>query len=128
MPRPLTALPVALVLLAGCQTRLNDSRTLDITAGDTVEMPIDGPKYDQMVTVSVASDQPVHVHVYLKKDELAVRESLNIGKPSNLVLAAKKGVTNDALEVKVPAKQEFVVRFDATTGKPTKVHVKTLGK
>lgn len=128
MPRPLIASLLTLALLGGCQTRLNDSRTIELTAGDTVTTLIDAPKYDQLVTVNVAADNPVHVAVYLKKDESVVREALNIGKSSDLVLIAKKNVSNDSLEAKIPAKQAFVIRFDATTGKATKVQVKTQGK
>src|SRR5262245_13107471 len=128
MARPLKVLSLALVFLIGCQSRLSDSRTLEIVGGDTVELPVDAPKYDQLVTVNVDADRPVHVWIYLKKDESAVLESFNMGKPSNLVLATKKIVTKDTLEAKIPAKQEFVVRFDTTTGKATKIHVKTQGK
>lgn len=119
---------LSLALFAGCQSRLNDSRTIDIVAGDTVTTVIDAPKYDQLVTVTVASDHPVHVAVYLKKDEVALQPVLNSGKASDLVLASKKGVTNDTLEARIPAKQEFVIRFDATTGKATRVQVTTKGK
>lgn len=121
------ALVCTLSLLAGCQSRLTDNRSLTVAAAETTTITIDAPKYDQLVTVAVTSDQPVHVAVYLKKDQAAVDAALDGGKKSDLVLASKSGVTSDKLEFKVPAKQEFIVRFDAV-GKAANVQVKTQGK
>jgi hypothetical protein len=116
-----------LTAVAGCQSRLNVDQTVQVAAGTSKDIEIDPPRYDQKMAVTVESDTPINVYVYLQKDRAAFRDALDKGKKPDGILAAKDNVASDTFEVTVPAKQGAVVTFDAMA-KVATVKVKMVGK
>ncbi|MFO0808429.1 MAG: hypothetical protein U0746_07385 [Gemmataceae bacterium] len=120
MSRLLRVASVGLVLLVGCQSRLKYERAFAVGPGDSNKSIIDGPKYDQKVTVTLTTTGPVDLDVYLAKD--AVQD----GKPKTL-LGSLTQSSGGQLDVQVPAKQEFIVEV-SNARKEAKCTVKVEGK
>jgi hypothetical protein len=117
MIRPARAAVIGFLVplaLAGCQSRLNDQRTINIDSGKDSFITLDAPRYDQTVSVTVSADVPVDVYLFLEKDQAEVDRDVTLGKQSSKVLAAKEKVQNDSLEGKVPAKQKPVLMIRST--------------
>ncbi len=117
---------LVLVLLAGCQSRLNDERTYELTTGDIKTMSIPGPRYQQKVTVTVNSDAPVDVYAYLDKDKDKVEKALDSAQKPEQLLASQERMQDGSLEFTLPAKEGGVVRIVAPF-RPTKVKIKLSG-
>jgi hypothetical protein len=88
---------------------------------------IDAPRYDQKVAVTVASDGPVDVFVYLKKDRETVLAAIAKNPTQAPVLAFKEAARNDTLEVTFPAKETAVITVAAGL-KPVSVKLKVVAK
>ena len=129
LPRRPVWLAAALALAAavGCQSRLSHEKEYHVESGSTFDVPIDAPRYEQKMTVTVSSDAPMNVYVYLEKDRDAVQTALSRGKKAPELLAFKDQVQNDTLEVTVPAKQAPVVTLE-TGPKAANAKVKITGK
>jgi hypothetical protein len=117
---------VALVPL-GCQSKLNVQNSYKIDSGGIQTLTLDAPRYDQKMTVTVTTDAPVNVQVYLQEDAGTVEKDLTTKQKSDKVLANWKGDSTGTLEATVPAKKSAVVRVEAA-GKPANVTVKVVGK
>jgi hypothetical protein len=116
-----------MLLMAGCQSRLNFDRSMRVEAGKEYTLDIDPPRYDQKVSVTIETDAPVKAHVYLKKDAEAAEKDLNLKSKSDKVLGEWTGDKSGTIEVAVPAHQIAIVRIEAT-GKAANVKVKVVGK
>ena len=126
--RARAALVAAIILVAGCQSKLNVERTVDFDAGLDTYIDIDPPKYDQTLSITVTSDTPIDVYVYLKKDKEAAQRDAMLGKKnSSVVLAGKEKVQSDTLEAKVPAKEPAVVMIRSSSKAGT-AKLKIVGK
>ncbi len=115
------------VLLAGCQ-KLDYEQTLKMEAGDVKSFPVDPPRSEQKVTVTVTSTiAPVNVYLVLEKDQEAALKALDhYQKPVNPLASQEK--TQDAtLEATVPAKTGYVVLLAGAT-KDTEVKIKITGR
>ena len=123
-----TAIFIMLVTLAGCQTKLKDSRTLDVEPASHNSVYVDAPKYDQKVTVDfTSSNGPVTVCVCLSSDEKKVVLSGNISPTNKMVLGCAQDTAMGTIVVTAPANQEFAVLVFGMN-KPTKVALKINGK
>lgn len=125
--RPAVRLGLAILMAAGCQSRLNLDHTLQADAGSYKDLVIDAPRYDQKVGVTVEADNPVNVYVCLLDNRKAVHDAIDTGKKPDAVLAAKDKVQSDTIEVTVPAKQQAVVIVEAGT-KAATVKLKIKGQ
>ena len=110
----------------GCQ-RLNHERTIDLNEGDVREIVIDGPRGEQLVTVSVNADSPVDVYVVLEGDLEKTRNTLMNQKTPTGELACKRAVRNDSLEATIPARSNFAVLLSGAR-KRTDVKLKIMGR
>src|SRR4051794_19039333 len=112
LPKPLLGVAtVAALSLTGCQ-KLSYEKTLTLTSGEVQAFPIDAPRSQQKVTVSVtATGSPVNVHVVLESDHAAVMEALTNSKKVDpaKVLASKEKMDSGTVEATVPAKKGFSV-------------------
>jgi hypothetical protein len=118
---------IALLMVAGCQSKLNVDHTVQMESATLKSIEIDPPRYDQKMAVTIQSDNPVTVYIYLQKDKAAVTDAIDKGKKPEAVLTMKENVQNESLDVTVPAKQGAVVTLQ-TTSKPASVKLKLLGK
>jgi hypothetical protein len=127
MTRTILATAVFLAAVAGCQSKLNIDQTVQIESGAMKTIEIDAPRYDQKMVFAIQSDNPVNVFVYLQKDKTAVMDAIDKGKKPEGLLASKENVTNETLEVSVPAKQPATIAFQTMT-KTAVVKLKITGK
>jgi hypothetical protein len=118
---------VVCVAAAGCQSRLSQDLSYKLGPGESRTITVDPPRYDQKVTVTIDADGPVSVYVYLKKDGDAVEKDLGSKQASDKALGSWSGSGTGTAEATVPAKQEAVVRVEATK-KETNVRLKIVGK
>ena len=102
---------VLLIVLAvaGCQSRLNDQRTLKLDSGLDSIITLDPPRYDQTVSVTVSADVPVDVYVFLEADREEAERQVAFGKKSPKYLADREKIQDGTLEAKVPAKQKCLI-------------------
>lgn len=118
---------ILMTALAGCQSKLNVVSTMQLEAVVTKTLDIDAPRYDQKMVVTIQSDQPINVFVYLQKDKAAATAAIDKDKPSEAMLAHKENVQTETFEVTVPAKQAAIVTVQSMT-KPANVKVTINGK
>jgi hypothetical protein len=118
---------VLALIFVGCQSKLNVSSAYKIDAGGIQTLTLDAPRYDQKMTVTVTTDAPVTVNVYLQENANAIEQDLTRTQKSDKVLATWTGDSTGTLEAMVPAKKAAVVRIETTT-KPANVTVKVVGK
>jgi hypothetical protein len=109
----------ALVLLmlfatAGCQSRLNDQRTIKLDGVGDSFVTLDAPRYDQSVAVTVSADVPVDVYMYLEADRDEAERQVAFGKKSPKFLADREKMQEGTLEAKVPAKQTAIIMLRST--------------
>lgn len=97
--------------MAGCQSRLKQTRTAVVKAGESRQIYVDGPTYEQKVGIDFTASNPVSVYVCLKKDEGKVADAADRGQSAPGVLASAMKSTGQSLEVTVPKKEEFVLIF-----------------
>ena len=110
-------LALVLVVIAGCQSRLNVDAAYQLEPGVMKDTEIDAPRYDQKVVVTVNSNEPVDVYVYLKKDRDTILAAVAKNPKQAPVLASKEAARNETLEVTLPAKETAVITV-ATGLKP----------
>jgi hypothetical protein len=94
---------------AGCQSRLNEQRTLKLDSGLDSFITLDPPRYDQTVAVTVSADVPVDVYVFLEADREEAERQAAFGKKSPKFLADGEKMQQGTLEAKVPAKQKALI-------------------
>jgi hypothetical protein len=114
-------------LLAGCQSRLNVDQSYHLDVGGSQSFEIDPPRYEQKVTLSVETDAPVTVFVFLKKDADAVAKDITLKGKSDKLLATWTGDSKGTVEATVPAHEIAMARIDAAA-KAANVKVKIVGK
>jgi hypothetical protein len=114
-------------LAVGCQSRLNVERTYKLDVGTQQDLAIDAPRYDQRVSVSVKSDAPVTVYVYLQKNRDAVVGALSKGKKPADVLATAEQTQSAEIEAAIPAKEPAMVTIE-TGAKAANATVTIKGK
>jgi hypothetical protein len=110
----------------GCQSRLNDQRTLKLDSGLDSIITLDAPRYDQTVAVTVSADVAVDVYVFLEADREEAERQVAFGKKSPKFLADREKMQEGTLEAKVPAKQKALVLVRST--KSGTATVKIIGK
>ncbi|HEX4592369.1 MAG TPA: hypothetical protein VH120_20735 [Gemmataceae bacterium] len=115
------------LLLAGCQSRLSFDRSVRVEPGAVNTFEIDPPRYDQKMGVTIETDSPVTVWVYLKNDADAVEKDLTLKRQSDKVLATWTGDKSGTIECSVPAHQIAIVRLEAEK-KAANVTVKVAGR
>jgi len=109
-----TAGALVFLVAAGCQSRLNDQRTLKLDAGLDSYITLDAPRYDQSLSLAVSADVPVDVYLYLEADREEAERQVQLGKKSPKVLADREKVQEGTLEAKVPAKQKAILMVRST--------------
>jgi hypothetical protein len=112
---------------AGCQSKLKFEKTVQVDSGQQRSFPIDAPRYDQTVVVTLTADVPIDVYVYLEKNEAAAEKSMTFGKPSDVFLASKTNTKSETIDVKVPAKERAVITISGRN-KPGTVSLSVVGK
>jgi hypothetical protein len=115
------------LLLAGCQSRLSADKSYRLDVGGNQSFEIDPPRYQQKVALTIETDAPVAVYVYLKKDTEAVEKDLALNKKSDKTLGAWSGTGASTLEATVPAGASAVVLIESAA-KPANVKVHVQGK
>jgi hypothetical protein len=108
-----TASVILLVLVTGCQSRLDFQRTSHVEAASIHSFEISPPRYDQKVSVTIGTNAPVKVHVYLTKDKEAVEKVLTLKGKSDKTLADWTGDSSGAIKITIPAHQVAIVRIEA---------------
>jgi len=122
-------LSAIVLLVAGCQSRLNRDLKSEVETGDTNIITVDAPRYDQKVAVEFSSsDGPVSVYVGLKKNEDAINKAALTSKTEDTVLAKSEKTPSGSLEVNIPAKEEFVIVIQSHATKKTTVTTKIRGE
>jgi hypothetical protein len=116
------------LLLAGCQSLLNADKSYRLDAGSSQSFEIDPPRYEQKVALTIETDAPVTVHVFLKKDVDAVEKDLTIKQKSDKTIATWSGDGKGTLDATIPAHEIALVRIETTTVKPANVKVHVQGK
>ncbi len=119
---------ISVLALAGCQSKLKDSRTLIVEPAGINTVYIDGPKYDQKVTVEFSSSEcPVSVFVCLKQNEQSVGAAADVGQLHADLLGSVQKATSGTIDLSIPAKQDFAVLV-MEAKKRTTVTLKLTGK
>jgi hypothetical protein len=131
MMRHLLTIPscsLALVLIVGCGSRLNQERTVSVEFGEERILEIDPPSGEQKVRVQVtASGTPVSVYCFLKKHQAEAEKAIRAAKASNVILDSAERSENASLEFTVPAKEGSVVLLKAASAKKANASVKITG-
>jgi hypothetical protein len=126
----LSLLALGLLLLMGCQKKLEYEKTFTLSIGEIQAPIIDAPMREQHVTVTVtATGSPVNVHIVSESAHAETMTSLqNMKKldPAKM-LGSKEKVENDTIEATIPAKTGFSV-FISGAKKQAEVTVKIVGK
>jgi len=115
------------LLLAGCQSRLNTDKSYRVDAASPQSFEIDPPRYEQKVALTIEADGPVTVHIFLKKDAETVEKDLALKQKSDKPLASWSGEGTGTLEATVPAHEITIVRI-STAAKVANVKVHVVGK
>jgi hypothetical protein len=122
------AVAVALVLSLGCRPGVTVEKTVHL---DPTEIPgaitVDGPPYEQPVTVTVSSPVEVDVYLVLEKDRQTAEDAIVKGKKPAAVLDGKEKVTEATLTGTVPRKADYSVIF-GNPAKAGEAKVKIVGK
>ena len=105
---------LVLCLAAGCQSRLNDQRTIKLDAGLDSYITLDAPRYDQDLSLAVSADVPIDVYVFLEADRDEAERQVLLGKKSPKILADREKIQEGTLEAKVPAKQKATIMVRCT--------------
>jgi hypothetical protein len=105
---------LVLLIVTGCQSRLNDQRTVKLDAGLDSYITLDAPRYDQNLAVTVSADVPVDVYVFLEADREEAERQVQLGKKSPKILADREKTQDGTLEAKVPAKQKATIMVRST--------------
>ena len=105
---------LVLFLAAGCQSRLNDERTLKLDAGLDSYITLDPPRYDQNLSLAVSADVPIDVYVFLEADRDEADRQVSLGKKSPKILTDREKIQEGTLEAKVPAKQKAIIMVRST--------------
>jgi hypothetical protein len=115
-------------LTSGCQTRLDVERTIMVDPGVVKTLEIDGPRYEQKVTVTVSSpDAAVNAYVCLFKDSDEVANAVEANKSSDKVLARQEKTQDATLTATVPAKTNVAVILTCASAKAATVKLKVKG-
>ena len=119
MRRPplLTAMALALLILAGCQ-RLNYEHTFDLDGGIAYHRArFDAPRGDQKVTVTATSTkEPVTVFLVLADDEKEGERAADRRIKPEKALGGQENAKEISFEATIPAKKEFVVFLCTANG------------
>jgi hypothetical protein len=127
MPLTRRASWLGLVLLvAGCQSRLNVDKAYHLDAGASQSFEIDPPRYEQKVSLTVETDAPVTVQIYLKKDADVVDKDLGLKHKSDKMLGTWSGEGKGTVTATVPAHEIQLVRIE-TGAKAANVKVHIVG-
>ena len=115
-------------LLFGCQ-RLNDERTINLSAGGIQVIEYSEPRYEQKLTIHVGSSPGAPVTVYLvrKDDSEAAQNQMDRNKAPAAPLGGKEMAEDIDLEAMVPAKTAYTLLIRADK-KSTEVRVKVTGR
>jgi len=108
---------------AGCQSRLNDQRTIKLDGVGDSFVTLDAPRYDQSVAVTVSADVPVDVYMYLEADRDEAERQVAFGKKSPKFLADREKMQEGTLEAKVPAKQTAIIMLRSTKSGTTTLKI-----
>ena len=116
-----------ILLLAGCQSRLDADKSFRVDSGSSQSFEIDPPRFEQKVALTIETDAPVTVHVFLKKDAEAVEKDLTLKQKSDKTIANWSGDGKGSLEATIPAHDIAMVRIESAM-KPANVKVHVQGK
>lgn len=115
------------VLLSGCQQKVNEQRSLKLEGGDIQAIRIGAPDREQEVTVSVNASGSA-VDVYVAPDKEAVNDKGEALVPKNPIASEKKVQGEKTLKAKIPAKTPYAVIVNNPVGKEANVSLKIEGK
>src|SRR5262245_49546873 len=113
------------ILVAGCQAKLNVEKSFAMQSGDTQFLLIDAPVGEQKINVAVSSGG-VPVNLYVVPGSTGEQAASAI-KDKKGVLASKAGAADPAVDATIPAKQAFVVAVE-TPEKPANVKIKVTSR
>ncbi len=122
MPRLFRIAPLGLVLLlAGCQGKLDIAKTYTMEPGDSQFLLVEAPAGEQKINVAVKSGGvPLNVYVVPGTTSAQAQQAVQENKR---VLASKTKAADPTLDATVPAKQAYVIMLDGAE-KPAKIEVK----
>lgn len=111
------------LVVAGCEAKLRDTRTVEVDPAGQVVIPIDAKPSDRTLKVTArAEGGPIEVYVYLKKDDERANENI-YAKKNELFLARKVNVQEADLSALVPANEEVLVVLMCANTKSATVHL-----
>ncbi len=122
------------VLLAGCKLkRVEDEKSVTVNGKSAkAVLTADPPPKDMEVTVTATTSPstPVTLYLVLESDALDVEADLQLGREpaSSKILAKSTASESPTLQGTIPAGKECTVDAANTSGTPTEVKAKIVGK
>lgn len=105
---------MAVICLAGCQTRFQDERTIDFEVkGDIRTLIVDPQAGERTLTVSAKANKAIDVYIYLEENQEEAERMITLKKPSDVVLATAENTTDVNLTAKLPSNKSACVMFHA---------------
>jgi hypothetical protein len=120
------AIPLLLlVLAAGCQPKLNEDFTFEVSAAQPNAKIVPSIKSDRKVNISAKTNGgKIDVYFFLKKDETEVVREIGFGKRAAKVLASELKTTDAQFSATVPANEEAMIQIESSDGKKVEVKLK----
>lgn len=112
------------MMVSGCGPTLNLDQQMVVDPNDIRTIIVDAIDQEQELKVVASSTEPIHVHVYLPKDESAIDAAVTLGKAPAEALAGAMNEKEHTLGAKVPAGQEARIRIQSASGNTAKVTLK----
>lgn len=111
-----------LVLLTGCpKSRIHQEKTLNLDAGDSTELQIDGPTGNQNLKVAFKStESAINIYVLLEDQLGGKKDDLDPTKlPAGAILASEKNSKEGTISASIPAKKAYRIFVNGATKKTT---------
>lgn len=125
MSRYLSNAALIVLVLSGCQSRLNYEQQTTLDPGQIRTIEVEGPRYGRPMTVEVeATESEVNVFVCLDKDHAEVLAAIEAGKSPTQIVGERRHKRVGPIEVKVPPREKaWIFVADAKKSTPLKVKV-----
>lgn len=108
----------------GCGPKLDVSRDVELAGGEIKSITLDAISSEQTINVEASADQPFHLHVCLKENELALDSELERQVEPTMALAGSKDSKSHKVSASVPGGKEAAVRLQSATGQSFSVKLK----
>lgn len=111
------------LMLAGCEARLQDHRTVEVDPAGEMVIPLDAQSRERTLQVTAkAEGGPIDIYVYLSKDDQQAVADI-YAKRDGLFLAREVNVTQANLSAVIPANEQATVLLTCASNKPATVEL-----